>query len=171
MKMWRAIARTRAARMTAESDGLALLIAAVGIAAVAAFQLDQGEMPQFDRHTAQLDRLDLLEHRCRRPGKRSRLEIAGPRHSDVAQICRLGGHRRFAALVRRQPQAPGAPERGTAGVRRVEPRIDRLRGLRIGHAFGNKFPQRVRVLGRPVRQFHLVVLALVNAARRRAINF
>jgi hypothetical protein len=46
-----------------------------------------------------------------------------------------------------------------------------LRGLRIGHAFGNEFPQRVRVLGRPVRQFHLVVLALVNAARRRTINF
>jgi hypothetical protein len=35
-----------------------------------------------------------------------------------------------------------------------------LRGLRKGQAFGKKFPQRVRVLGRPVRQFHLLSLLL-----------
>jgi hypothetical protein len=42
MKMGRAIAGTRATRMTAEGDGFALFVAAVGVAAIAAFQFDEG---------------------------------------------------------------------------------------------------------------------------------
>jgi hypothetical protein len=60
MKMGRAIARTRAPRVAAEGDGLALFIAAVGVTAIAPLQLDQGEMPRLDPDAAQLDRLDLF---------------------------------------------------------------------------------------------------------------
>src|SRR5689334_1586681 len=63
VEMRRAIARTRPAGMTAESDRLALLIAAIRIAAIAALQLDQGEMPRLDRCAAQVNRPDLLERR------------------------------------------------------------------------------------------------------------
>src|SRR6266446_9105464 len=103
MKMGLAISRPRAARMTAEGDGLALFIAAIGVAAIAPLQLYQGEMPWLDRYAAQLDRFDLLEHR-RRPGKRKLPEIAGTRLSDVAQVRRLGG----TVSGDRPPSAPGA---------------------------------------------------------------
>src|SRR6476659_6057561 len=54
LKMRAAITRTRAARMTAEGDGFALFIAAIGIAAIATLQLGQGKMPRFDVHATQL---------------------------------------------------------------------------------------------------------------------
>ena len=41
MEMRRAVARTRAARMTAEGDDFALFVAAIGIAAIAVLQLNQ----------------------------------------------------------------------------------------------------------------------------------
>jgi hypothetical protein len=40
--MWRAITGTRATRMTAERDRFALLVTTVRVAAIAAFQLDEG---------------------------------------------------------------------------------------------------------------------------------
>jgi hypothetical protein len=40
--MWRAVTGTRATWVTAERDGFALLVTAVRIAAIAAFQFDQG---------------------------------------------------------------------------------------------------------------------------------
>ena len=73
MKMRAAITQTRAARMTAEGDGLALFVAAIRIAAIAALQLDQGTMPRFDANTAQFDRHGLFED-WRRPGKRGALK-------------------------------------------------------------------------------------------------
>ena len=96
MKMRRAITRTRAARMTAEGDGLALFVAAIRIAAIAALQLDQGKMPRFDPDAAQLDRLDLFEHR-RRPRKRRRPEITGTEARAIScRLGRLGRHRRLS---------------------------------------------------------------------------
>ena len=55
LEMRAAITRTRAARMTAEGDSLTLFIAAIGIAAIAVLQLDEGKMPRFDANASQLD--------------------------------------------------------------------------------------------------------------------
>src|SRR5215207_5536458 len=108
MKMRRAVARTRAAWMAAEGDGLTLLIATVGVTAIALLQLDQGKMPRLDLDAAQLDRLHLFEHR-RRPEKCSRSGGSGTGLRHVVQVNRLGGHRRCPAFLCLQPQAPRAP--------------------------------------------------------------
>src|SRR5215213_606977 len=119
MKMRRAVARTRAAWIAAEGDGFSLLIAAVGVTAIALLQLDQGKMPRLDPDAAQLDRFHLFEHR-RRPEKCSRPGSTGTGLRHVVQVNRLGGHRRFPALLCLQPQAPRAPERRAPRVGRIE---------------------------------------------------
>ena len=46
--MRRAVARTFAPRMAAESDGFALLVAALGGAAIAGLEIDQRQMARID---------------------------------------------------------------------------------------------------------------------------
>src|SRR3982074_2226509 len=58
-----AVARALAARVTAKGYGFAVGIAAVGISAVATFQLHEGEMARIDFDAAQLGRLGAREDR------------------------------------------------------------------------------------------------------------
>ena len=113
-EMRRAIARTRAARMTAEGDGLALFIAALGVTAIARSSSIREDAAVSIAHATQLDRLDLLNTgvgQSRQPS----WNTGSGRRLDRA-VNRLGGHRRF-----RRSSAPasgaGAPERSTASSR------------------------------------------------------
>src|SRR5580692_7625711 len=63
MKMRRAIAGVLAARLTAEGDGFAFLIAAIGVAAIAGFELQQRQMSRIGFDTAKLDSLFAFEDR------------------------------------------------------------------------------------------------------------
>src|SRR5437763_1734485 len=54
-RMRRAVARAGLARMTAKRDLLSLLVAAIGIAAVASFELNQCDQARPDADAAQFD--------------------------------------------------------------------------------------------------------------------
>src|ERR1700749_3945505 len=58
-----AIAGVLAPRMAAEGDRLALLVAAVGVAAIARFKLDQREMARLDLQAQQRWQIDAFEDR------------------------------------------------------------------------------------------------------------
>src|ERR1700686_1760633 len=118
MKMRRAVARAVAPRMAAKGDGFALRVAAVGVAAVAGFEIDQGEMPRHDLDTAEFCRFRPFENRRR------------PRKPGCPALARLAAWRFFrfrrplgpmlelvpgpARPTRTdKPHAPGAAKRGT----------------------------------------------------------
>src|ERR1700736_2390144 len=61
--MRRAGADTFPPRMTAEGDSFALLVAAIGIAAIAGLEIDQRKMPRHDFDAAQLRHFRRIEHR------------------------------------------------------------------------------------------------------------
>src|SRR6266702_253728 len=65
-RMRRAIAGAGMARMTAEGDLLSVLVAAIGIAAVASFELDKRDQARPDTDAAQIDRFGRLQRRLRR---------------------------------------------------------------------------------------------------------
>ena len=70
MEMRRAVARAWTARMTAEGDGLALLVASIGVVAISTPQIDQGKVPRLDLDAAQWLRFGPFERRHRpvKPG-------------------------------------------------------------------------------------------------------
>src|SRR5258707_5371331 len=80
--------------MTAKGDGLALLVAAVGIAAIAAFELSEGKMARIDFHAAQFDRLSVLENRL------------GPNELGCVAPAQANQWRFFAPWARDAPPLP-----------------------------------------------------------------
>jgi len=64
--------------MTAEGDGLPLLVAAIGIAAIASFQVRQRDVARINLDTAKRDPLDWFEDGAT-PEKLPRPEIVGGR--------------------------------------------------------------------------------------------
>src|SRR6516165_4827544 len=65
-EMGRAVARARMPEMPAERDLLPLLVAAIRVAAVAWFELQQRDQPRPNTDAAQFHRFDGLEGRLRR---------------------------------------------------------------------------------------------------------
>jgi hypothetical protein len=63
MKMRRAIAGVRNTRLIAEGDGFALLVTAIGVAAIAGFKLQQRQMARIGFDAAELDGLLAFENR------------------------------------------------------------------------------------------------------------
>jgi hypothetical protein len=61
--MRRAIAGVRCARLSAEGDGFAVLVAAIGVAAIAGFELQQRQMARIGFDTAELEGLFAFENR------------------------------------------------------------------------------------------------------------
>src|SRR5260370_39571250 len=90
MKRRSAVACPLAPGVTKKADGFALPVTAVGIAAVAAFELDQGKPARIDFDAAQLERLRALENRHR------------PRELGCIALAQSAQQRRFGA--------PGRPE-------------------------------------------------------------
>src|SRR2546423_5762092 len=88
MKMRRAIARAFARGMAAESNGLALPVAAIGIAAIASLEIDKREQARFDADATEFDRLDACQHRH----GLHRLGIAKPARSRRRWRARLLRH-------------------------------------------------------------------------------
>ena len=117
-----------APRVAAKGDGLALLVAAIGIAAIAGFEIEQAKdgAARF-RHSAAFRHF----RRARRPASAA----MGLGNVALARSCRRCGVcacRRWlrTASVRPvrtgKPHPPGAADRGTAGIGGPEFRVDRL---------------------------------------------
>jgi hypothetical protein len=69
-----------------------------------------------------------------------------------------GGFRRRRLLAGMgwagKSHSPGAADRGVAGIAGPEFRVDGVGDLRIGHALGQIFAQRIAVRGRLVSRLH-----------------
>ena len=165
VKMRRAIARARPPRMAAKGDGFALFVAAVGIAAIAPSEIDQRKMTRLDLDAAQLDRLGVARRpaRANDSGDRARSDARGS-----AERCPAAGlrrQRRRRPVRTRQTHSPGPADGGIAGIGGVELRVDRVwRSAEKDMPLSEIFPQRVRMLGRPVRH---VPLSRSCPSRRR----
>src|ERR1700761_1036565 len=114
MKVCHAITGVFAAGPAAEGDGLAFLIAAIRVAAIAGFEFEQGQMTRIGLDAAKLDGLFALENRHYPSGQRC---IALP------QLVRFGlfGFRRlpwpFAGTIPTgESHSSGAADRGIAGI-------------------------------------------------------
>src|SRR5262245_9825212 len=105
--MRRAIARARLTRMTAEADRLAVLVAAIGIAAIAALEREQRDQARLDADASQFDRIGRLQCRWRwqvQAGYRNMRRRARTR------LARQGRHDRWTRhpLGRAEPEPLGA---------------------------------------------------------------
>src|SRR5712671_2847499 len=157
MEMRRAVARTWTARMTAEGDGFALLVTAIGIAAVAALQIDHGKMARLDLDAAELGNFDPFD--CRQwPMKSGRSRFRRANLAETVQTWRHPKRRYLWRPIRllgsHESHPPGPAEHGVTRIAGLEFLVDCSRGFRTGQPQGKKLPQRVRVLGRPVRWLH-----------------
>jgi hypothetical protein len=63
VKMWSAVTRAITARVAAKSDGFAVRVATVWVAAITGFEFNQRKMPRVDCDTAQFERLRAFENR------------------------------------------------------------------------------------------------------------
>src|SRR5258708_4500560 len=122
--------------MAAEQDGFALLVAAIGVAALAIFEIDQRHQPRAETDTAELDRLSALAHG-------SWLLSAWLRHRPVVRPI-------WGASPMRLPR-PMVALRLIAGA---ELRINRIGDFRIEHPTRPIFAQRLGMRRRPIVRFH-----------------
>src|ERR1700733_12010055 len=106
MKMRGAVAGAEALRVTAKGDGLPLLVPAIGVAAIAVFQLHERQMAWVDFNAAKLHGLDTFDRRHRPLRKRP----PGLRSAASAPAAkpRLDRLRRRGRLVR--PTGPAKPD-------------------------------------------------------------
>src|ERR1700681_248615 len=127
-------------------------VTAVRVAAIAAFELWERKTARIDFDAAQFNRLRALENR-HRPYELGCVALA-----QFAKQGRFGAQWRLGPVLgpvgTGKPHPLGAADRGTAGIGGLEFRVDRIRDFRIGHAPGQIFPQRVRMLRRPVCRLH-----------------
>src|SRR5579872_5102569 len=141
MDMRGAIARPLLTRVPAEGDGLALRIAAVGVAAIGWLKIDKRKMPRRDRHASQSKSGGALDR-----GEPGRLEQdAGALFADLARI-RLSGCGKYAAAVRslgrRQAEAAGAADRSIAGIGGAEAFVQGAGDFLERQPFFHEFAQR-----------------------------
>src|SRR2546421_1890560 len=142
MEMWRGLAGVLPPRMAAEVDRLSIRVAAIRITAIARFEIEERKMAGHEFDTAQFWRLGSFEHRHSRNKFRS------------VPLARLMQARRFSPTppgpTPRQffgrakagkPHALGATERRVPGIKRLEPRVERLGDCRKRHAAGKIFAQ------------------------------
>src|SRR5882757_1350492 len=111
--------------MAAEQDGFALLVAAIGVAALAIFEIDQRHQPRAETDTAELDRLSALAHG-------SWLLSARLRHRPVVR-----------PIWGAKPHALAAANDGVAAIAGAELRINRIGDFRIEHPTRPIFAQRL----------------------------
>jgi hypothetical protein len=143
--------------MAAERNGFAVLVAAIGIAAVAAFEIDERDQARFDPHATELDGFGARQRRLRL----HRLGLHGPGGAALARFarprraCSARHPTRLPGLFRTsEPHALAAADRGVAGIGGFELRVDGVRGFRIGHSLGQEFAQRSGMLRRPIGRLH-----------------
>src|SRR5271169_4088674 len=125
MKMRRAVARALAPRVTAEGDRLALFVATVGVAAVAGREVNERKVTRRGFDASELCRLRSLEigRRLQEFGNMARFVpprcfclrfcFWGPPGQVLGPLVGPGGTD--------EPHAPGAADRGTAGIVGPEP--------------------------------------------------
>src|SRR3954466_9008321 len=125
MEMGRAVTRTRTARMTTKGNRFALFVATVGVAAIAAFQLDQGKVARIDFDAAQLDRFRFIS-RWRRPGKPGRWRDNQANFPQpVDSVLKIGSPP--PPIGSSEPEPPGTPDHGVTRISRVESLVDNRR--------------------------------------------
>src|SRR5450432_834164 len=134
MKMRPAVAGAQKPWMAAEQDDVAVLVAAIGVAAITGFEVDQRHQPRTEADTAELDRLGPLAHWRRFQGF-GLAAFAEFLRALFRRFWRFAARQLRRAVVRpargTKPHTLAAANRGVAAVAGAEFRINRIRDLRI----------------------------------------
>src|ERR1700743_2350301 len=132
MNMRRRMGQSAKARMAAERDGFAILVAAIGIAASPVFKIDQRDKPWPDTDATELDRFSANPGRANRPIRIALMPLAG-RNLRLLHGPLCGLRPRLATRRDDKSQPLAASERGAARIGSAEPRIERISSLRVRH--------------------------------------
>src|SRR5690348_2862901 len=120
MKMRRTVRRAAEAWMAAECNGIIVLVASVGIAAIAVFKRYQREQPRLDADTTKLHGLRRLTKGWRQSGQATPVvgSLSCPVSSHAGPLLRPRDHCQaiFRAPADNQPHPLGAADRRAAAI-------------------------------------------------------
>lgn len=139
LEMRSAVTRPGLARMAAKGDRIAIPVTAIGIVAIAGFELVEGQQPRADADTAKPNRR-FGRGRCRNQPISS-IRAAPASAGGRGDRAGFGTPSRLLRSGHDETHPLAAAERRIPGIRRSKLRIERARDFRIGLAPGMKLTQ------------------------------
>ena len=155
--------------MTAKGDGLAFLVAAIWIAAIALSSSINDRWRGSISTQRSLTGFSRLEHRHAANETRAARALPSANLTNLSSRGGWAGWQRLRPVRPGKTHPPGAADRGVAGISGLELRIDGFHDFRIGHAFGQDAPSARPNARPPSSSVPLSVPVLVNVARRRPL--